>query len=57
VRDPVIRVCLKVPQLEALQKLAQERQTSMSEVVRDLIEQAAPRGRKVEHEGPSGNRR
>jgi hypothetical protein len=50
-RDPVIRVCLKVRQLQSLQQLAQEQHKSMAEVVRDLIEQAAPQGRKVDHDG------
>jgi hypothetical protein len=58
-RDPVIRICLKVHQLESLQQLAQEQHKSMAEVVRGLIEQAAPQGRRVEHdsEDSSGNRR
>jgi hypothetical protein len=58
-RDPVIRICLKVRQLQSLQQLAQEQHKSMAAVVRDLIEQAASKGRKVDHDGenPSGQRR
>jgi Ribbon-helix-helix protein, copG family len=45
-KDPVLRLSLEVSLLEQLQELSRQRNKPMAAIVRDLINQAAPDGRK-----------